>query len=164
MSLQLGEEIETLPASRSQLRRWVGAALLQPARLTLRFVGQEEGRLLNRDYRGRDRATNVLTFNYPVEDLDPFGEAGAGEDPAALAVADLVICLPVVAREAAQQHKTLRDHLAHMVIHGSLHAQGFDHEDEEEAREMEERERNILARFRIADPYATGAEGADPAD
>ena len=102
-----------------------------------------EGRTLNRLYRGRDYATNVLTFEYGADGCDGTTQA------------DIVICLPVAAREARAQRKTPRDHLAHLVVHGALHAQGWDHErGEHEAAEMEARERAILARFRIADPYA----------
>ena len=147
LSIQCGIGIDAPPVARPQLRRWVSAALHQAAELTLRFVGIDEGRQLNRDFRGRDYATNVLTFSY--------AEHGT-PDPDAPAIADLVICLPVVAREADEQRKTLRDHLAHMVVHGTLHAQGHDHEDEDEAMAMETLERGVLARFRIADPYGGG--------
>jgi len=125
------------PVPRPRLRRWVLAALRADARLTLRFVGSRESRALNHAYRGRDYATNVLTFNYadaPVE-------------------ADIVICMPVVRAEARSQHKPLDHHLAHMVIHGVLHAQGLDHEDPVEAAGMETIETALLKRFRIPDPY-----------
>jgi probable rRNA maturation factor len=112
-------------------------ALQTDATLTLRFVGAREGRRLNRDFRGRDYATNVLTFNYaraPVE-------------------ADIVLCLPVIAREARQQGKALRAHLAHLVIHGTLHAQGHDHETSTDAARMERLETRLLARLGYPDPY-----------
>lgn len=128
--------------STSTLRRWIAPALARDAQLTLRFVSRVEGRRLNREFRGKDYATNVLTFAYD--------EAPATDGPVQ---ADIVVCLPVVRREARAQRKTPRDHLAHLVVHGVLHAQGLDHEDEREAREMEAREVEVLRRFRIADPY-----------
>lgn len=145
LSIQLGDSVDALPVSRSQLRRWAAAAIEGPTRLTVRFVGGDEGRELNRTYRGRDYATNVLTF--PYEDHpDPEGTDAVQ--------ADIVICLPVVEREAREQHKTLHHHLAHLVIHGVLHATGYDHEEEDEATQMEARETMLLSRFRIPDPYA----------
>ncbi|MCA3222736.1 MAG: rRNA maturation RNase YbeY [Burkholderiales bacterium] len=130
-----------LPA-RSTLRRWVLLALesTTPAQLTVRFIGRAEARTLNRDFRGRDYATNVLTFDYARAPL----------------AADIVLCLPVIRREAREQAKTLRAHLAHLVIHGVLHARGFDHERPRAARQMEARERRLLAALRIADPYQPG--------
>ena len=142
LAIQLGDGVRELPASRPQLRRWAAAAIDQDARLTLRFVGMAEGRMLNLQYRGRDYATNVLTFAY--EDLHPEGEA---------IEADIVICLPVLAREARARRIALTDHLAHLLVHGVLHACGHDHEQDDEARCMEAQEARILARFRIADPY-----------
>lgn len=140
-----------LPA-RAQVRRWVAAAIavIAPRRaseLTVRFVGTREGRALNQTHRGRDYATNVLTFNL---------HEGA---PSALAktlpiMADIVVCLPVVVREARAQRKRLADHCAHMIVHGILHAHGYDHGDDAEAEVMEDLERRVLARFRVADPYA----------
>lgn len=131
---------------RQQLRRWAQAALnLTPEawaheaiQLTLRFVDEAEGRSLNRDFRQKDYATNVLTFPY--------------DDPDILA-ADIVLCVPVVAREAKEQLKVLKNHYAHLVVHGVLHACGHDHEDEAEANVMEALETRILKRFGIADPY-----------
>ena len=127
-----------LPASRPQLRRWVQAALEADAELVLRFVGREESRQLNHQYRGKDRSTNVLTFDYAHEPV---------------VQADIVICLPVLQDEAHAQNKPLRNHLAHLVIHGVLHAHGMDHLTDEEAAEMESREIELLHRFRIDDPY-----------
>lgn len=127
-----------LPASRPQLRRWVQAALEADAELVLRFVGREESRQLNHQYRGKDRPTNVLTFDYAHEPV---------------VQADIVICLPVLQDEAHAQKKPLRNHLAHLVIHGVLHAHGMDHLTDEEAAEMESREIELLHRFRIDDPY-----------
>ena len=146
LSIQHDDAADACPASRQQLRRWVRAALVRDAALTLRLVGEAEGRALNAQFRGRDYATNVLTFAYDDEAPD----ADAPDHPVQ---ADIVICLPVLAREALEQRKTLRDHLAHLVVHGVLHAQGMDHEDEDEARTMEARETEVLRRFRIADPY-----------
>ena len=127
-----------LPASRPQLRRWVQAALEADAELVVRFVGREESRQLNHQYRGKDRPTNVLTFDYAHEPV---------------VQADIVICLPVLQDEAHAQNKPLRNHLAHLVIHGVLHAHGMDHLTDEEAAEMESREIALLHRFRIDDPY-----------
>lgn len=164
LSIQLGERIDALPAPRSQLRRWVAAALERDCAFTLRFVGTREGRALNRAFRGRDYATNVLTFEYGPDEGDDTPDdrdsaaGSASESPdasAEMAHADIVICLPVVRREAREQRKAPHDHLAHLVVHGALHAQGWDHErGATEAARMEAREREILARFRIGDPYA----------
>ncbi len=155
--------------TRPLLRRWVKAALLGPAELTLRLVDQHEGQSLNRDYRGKDYATNVLTFCYdddefgePGEDFDEASatadsqtEAGSDDDEGLAVVrADIILCTDVLKSEAAAQHKTLLDHTAHLVVHGVLHAQGYDHEDEIEAEAMEQLETAILARLGIANPYA----------
>ena len=132
-------------ATRPKLRRWVQAALLAPAELTVRFVDAEEGRVLNRDYRGKDYATNVLTFAYND------GEEIAADEPTR---ADIVLCTEVLEREAAEQGKTVEEHTAHLVVHGVLHAQGYDHDNDEEAAEMEQLERDILAALGYPDPYA----------
>jgi probable rRNA maturation factor len=129
------------------LRRWVQAALFAPAQLTLRFVNADEGRTLNRDYRNKDYATNVLTFAY-TED----GEEEIGEDEPT--VADIIFCTDVLQREAAEQNKTIEAHTAHLVVHGVLHAQGYDHESDDEAEEMEQLETEILATLGFANPYA----------
>jgi probable rRNA maturation factor len=123
LAIQFGARSGECPVDRSQLRRWAAAALGQDAALTLRFVGSAEGRTLNHEFRGRDYATNVLTFEYPM----------MGEGPLE---ADIVICLPVLAKEARAQGKSLRDHLAHLVVHGTLHAQGMDHENDADAQAM----------------------------
>ena len=128
-------------ASRPLLRRWVQAALLAPAELTIRFVDSTEGRTLNRDYRGKDYATNVLTFAYNED---------AAEDTVC---ADLVLCTDVLYDEAQAQNKTVLAHLAHLVVHGVLHAQGYDHEGDAEAEEMEALETTVLARLGFDDPY-----------
>jgi len=133
--------------SRVEFRRWLRAAEPGAARITVRIVDEDEGRELNRDYRGKDYATNVLTFAY-----------GEGEDmplPKGLPLmGDLVLCRQVVEREAAEQGKLLDAHYAHLSVHGMLHLQGFDHLEDAEADEMEARERQILADLGYADPYA----------
>lgn len=135
--------------SQTQLTHWVSGVLAghpdDPRReLTIRFVDADESQALNRDYRGKDKPTNVLSF--------PF------ENPPGMTLpllGDLVICHTVVAREAEEQHKTLEHHYAHMVIHGTLHLLGYDHMDDDEAEAMEQCERVLLAALGIADPYAT---------
>jgi len=124
--------------SRSDFRRWAKAALLADAEVALRVVDEEEGRTLNRDYRGKDYATNVLTFAYGGEPLS----------------GDIVICAPVVAREAAEQGITLAAHYAHLTLHGMLHLQGYDHETDAEAVTMEAVESFIMQRLGYSDPYA----------
>jgi probable rRNA maturation factor len=131
--------------TRPMLRRWVQAALFAPAELTIRFVDAAEGQALNRDYRAKDYATNVLTFAYNE------GEDIADDAPTQ---ADIILCSDVLEQEAQQQHKTLEEHAAHLVVHGVLHAQGYDHEDDEEAAEMEQLERDILEALGYPDPYA----------
>ncbi|NLD54288.1 MAG: rRNA maturation RNase YbeY [Burkholderiaceae bacterium] len=139
LQIQADPDAGTLPADRRRIRRWVAAALERDAELVLRFVGAAEGRELNRHYRDKDRPTNVLTFPYESEPVTR---------------ADIVVCLPVVRAEALAQRKREIDHLAHLVVHGVLHAQGHDHEREPQASHMEAREVAILHRFGIADPYA----------
>ena len=129
---------------RPQIRAWVRAALdvdgPQGGQITVRIVDSEEGQVLNRDYRGKDYATNVLSFPY---DTDP------------IVCGDLVICAPVVEREAQEQGKPLHAHYAHLVVHGLLHLQGYDHETgEQDAIEMESRERIVLQSLGFDDPYA----------
>jgi probable rRNA maturation factor len=138
LSVQYASAAAGLP-SRPQLRRWVNAALRQSAQVTLRIVDEAEGRELNKSYRGKDYATNVLTFTYDNE-LPLQG--------------DIVLCAPVVAREAQEQRKELAAHYAHLVIHAILHLQGYEHEAEQEASEMENLETAIMAKLGYADPYA----------
>ena len=142
LSVQYACQDEALP-SRSKVRRWVErslkATMPESAVVTVRFVDAEEGQALNRDYRGKDYATNVLSFPYEL----PPEMAG-----------DLVVCLPVVLREAAEQGKAIEAHFAHMLVHGMLHLQGFDHEDDQEAEEMEALERDILLKMGHTNPYA----------
>ena len=126
---------------RHKVARWIRHALALDAEITVRIVDMEEGRQLNRDYRQKDYATNVLTFDYTQEPI---------------VTADLVLCAPVVAREAAEQNKTLAEHYAHLIVHGALHAQGWDHEtSEQDAQEMEAYETEILTGLGFADPYAS---------
>jgi probable rRNA maturation factor len=131
--------------TRPKVRRWVQAALYAPAELTIRFVAAEEGRSLNRDYRGKDYATNVLTFAY---------NEGEELDDDAPTQADIILCTDVLQQEAAEQNKTIEQHTAHLIVHGVLHAQGYDHMDDAEAAEMEGLETEILAGLGMADPYA----------
>lgn len=140
LSVQYAFDAAGVP-DRSRFRRWVGAALKTPALVTLRLVDEAEGRILNRDYRGKDYATNVLTFVY-------------GEEAGKLS-GDIVICAPVVAREAHEQGKPVLEHYAHLTVHGVLHLQGYDHENEREAREMESLEVEIMRKLRFNDPYAS---------
>ncbi len=126
--------------TRPQVRRWVRAACGIPAEVTVRFVDANEGRDLNRDYRGKDYATNVLSFPYAA------GTTLSG---------DLVLCLPVLAREAREQGKPPEAHCAHLIVHGMLHLQGYDHEaGRADAERMEALEREILADLGYPDPYA----------
>ena len=125
---------------RHKVTRWIRHALALDAEITVRIVDEDEGRQLNRDYRQKDHATNVLTFDYAQEPV---------------VSADLVLCAPVVAREAQEQNKTLQEHYAHLLVHGALHAQGWDHEtSEQDAQEMEAYETAILLELGFANPYA----------
>ena len=140
LTVQYGPRSARLP-SRAKLRLWVRAALRRSARLTVRIVGAREARLLNRQYRGRDYATNVLTFIYskqrPLE-------------------GDIAICAPVVAREAHLRGVPREAHYAHLTVHGVLHLQGFDHERAADARRMEKLEVRILEGLGYANPYQDG--------
>ncbi len=123
---------------RHKVTRWLRAALQGDAELTVRIVDTDEGQALNRDYRQKDHATNVLTFDYTQEPI---------------VTADLVLCAPVVAMEAKEQGKTLEEHYAHLLVHGALHAQGWDHDEDEDAQVMELRESEIMARLGFNNPY-----------
>ncbi len=143
LAVQYASSDTELPG-RGSIRRWLAAAQSRPAQLTVRLVDAEEGRALNRDYRQRDYATNVLTFAYHDGEADIDG--------------DIVLCAPVIRLEAATQGKLLSHHYAHLLIHGMLHLHGMDHQTEAEARQMESLERVILQRMRVPDPYAEAAE------
>jgi probable rRNA maturation factor len=139
LSLQQPDGRHRQVLRRHRVARWIRAALEAPAEITVRIVDEDEGRTLNREYRSKDYATNVLTFDYQREPV---------------IVADLVLCAPVVAREAREQRKTLEAHYAHLLVHGALHAQGWDHERAVGARRMEALETRLLAALGYADPYA----------
>jgi probable rRNA maturation factor len=139
LAIQRASRAAHIPPDR-KLRAWARAAAPRGGAVTLRYVAEAEGRRLNREFRGKDYATNVLSFPYE-EDGTPQG--------------DVVICAPVAAREAIAQGKEVDAHHAHLLVHGLLHLQGYDHEKSaSEARRMERRERSILARLGFADPYA----------
>jgi probable rRNA maturation factor len=142
LSLQFGKlddaALHRAALPRHKVARWLRHALQSDAEITVRIVDAEEGQMLNRDYRHKDYATNVLTFDYTLEPV---------------VTADLVLCAPVVAREAKEQGKTLEAHYAHLLVHGALHAQGWDHELDEDAQVMELRETEVLARLGFKNPY-----------
>ena len=143
LSLQFGNfpdaALHRAALPRHSVTRWIRHALQSDGEITVRIVGSEEGQTLNRDYRGKDYATNVLTFDYTQEPV---------------VTADLVLCAPVVAREAQENGKTLQAHYAHLLVHGTLHAQGWDHETgEQDAEEMEALEIEILAGLGFDNPY-----------
>ena len=139
LSVQYGIGNHRLP-SRQRIRSWAKAALLSNAQVTLRLVGAREGRALNREFRGKDHATNVLTFAYP--DTEPLS-------------GDIVLCAPVIAKEAREQRKPIEAHYAHLVVHGMLHVQGYDHENSSDATAMETLEAEIVVKLGYADPYKT---------
>ncbi|THG79435.1 rRNA maturation RNase YbeY [Pseudomonas sp. A-1] len=150
LDLQLASTAGELPGE-AQLRRWCELALRQrtaPSELTIRIVDEAEGRELNRTWRGKDYATNVLSFPAEVPE-------GILDIPL---LGDLVICAQVVAREAAEQGKAADAHWAHLTIHGCLHLLGYDHIDDDEAEEMEALERQLLAELGYPDPYASDEE------
>jgi len=137
-SLQLASDAADIPAL-AQFKRWVRSALRVETSLTIRIVDEEEGRQLNAAYRGRDYATNVLTF--PLT-----------EEP--VLMGDIVICAPVVAKEAAEQGKPLLAHYAHMTVHGVLHLHGYDHEVDAQAELMEAMEIAVMQKLGFVNPYA----------
>ncbi len=139
LSLQFADASHRAQLPRHKVARWMRAALEAPAEIAVRIVDADEGQALNRDYRGKDYATNVLTFDYAREPV---------------VQADLVLCAPVVEREALEQGRPLQAHYAHLLVHGTLHAQGYDHEKSRDAKLMERRETEILAALGFADPYA----------
>lgn len=139
LSLQFADGSHRALLPRHRVRRWLRASLSVPAQLTVRIVGADEGRQLNRRFRRKDYATNVLTFGYQTEPV---------------VVADLVLAAPVVEREAREQGIDLVAHYAHLLVHGALHAQGMDHARARDARAMEARETEVLRALGFADPYA----------
>ena len=149
LSLQFADARHRALLPRHWVARWLRAALDHPADLAVRIVGEAEGRTLNHDYRSKDYATNVLTFAYG----SGTGDAGDAPAPGSAIAADLVLCAPVVEREALEQGRSLEAHYAHLLVHGALHAQGFDHEQDAEARVMEDREIEVLRGLGFADPY-----------
>jgi len=142
LTLQFPDERLKKQLPKAFLKSAVQAALFAPAEITLRFVDAAEGKILNRDFRGKDYATNVLTFAY-TED-----------EHAETTQADIILCTDVLQQEAEAQNKTIHDHALHLIVHGVLHAQGYDHLDDEEAEEMEGLEAEILATLGVANPYA----------
>lgn len=161
LSLQItrfdGAPAHRAALARHRVARWLRHALdagVESAEITVRVVDADEGRQLNRDYRRKDYATNVLTFAYGAVGDERGAQAAARADADAVLEGDLVLCVPVVVREAAEQGKTLDAHFAHLVVHGMLHLQGHDHEDDAQADAMESLERVMLAALGYPDPYA----------
>jgi probable rRNA maturation factor len=138
LSLQFADPTDRALLPRHKVKRWIRAALAAPAEITVRIVGADEGQALNRDYRAKDYATNVLTFDYSHTPV---------------VVADLVLCAPVVAREAREMKIDRQAHYAHLLVHGTLHAQGHDHEVDAQARVMEACETEVLAGLGFNNPY-----------
>jgi probable rRNA maturation factor len=138
LSLQQPDGRHRAVLTRARVARWIRAALQAPGQITVRIVDEGEGCALNRDFRRQDHATNVLTFDYQREPV---------------VVADLVLCAPVVAREAREQRLTLEAHYAHLLVHGALHAQGWDHRRAADAQRMQARETVLLAALGYRDPY-----------
>ena len=142
LSLQFGKfkdaDKHRAALPRHKVIRWIRNTLEVDGEITVRIVDAEEGQTLNREYRHKDYATNVLTFDYTQ---------------APVVSADLVLCAPVISKEAKEQKKTLQAHYAHMIVHGTLHAQGWDHELDEDAEVMELRETEIMARLGFKNPY-----------
>ena len=138
LSVQYACNREGLPL-RADFVRWARAALVGGGEITIRLVDADEGQELNNEYRGKDYATNVLSFPYDTEPV---------------VMGDLVICPSVVAREAAEQKKPLEAHYAHLTVHGMLHLQGWDHDNDDDAEAMENEEKEILAALGYPDPYA----------
>jgi probable rRNA maturation factor len=146
LSLQFADRSLKALLPRHRVTRWIRAALEHPAELTVRFVDAQEGRALNHEFRGKDYPTNVLTFDY--------------EPGPPVVVADLVLCAPVLVAEAQALGKPVAEHAAHLLVHGTLHAQGWDHETSvADAEAMEAQETAVLAGLGFADPYATSRRG-----
>ena len=143
LTVQYAVGARNLPG-RAQFRRWVRAALEHDARITVRIIGRAEGKSLNRHFRRRDRPTNVLTFVY--RDAPPYE-------------GDLALCAAVVTREAREQRKSVTAHYAHLVVHGTLHLQGYDHKKDSDAGVMEFRESQIVTQLGYPDPYGKARHG-----
>ena len=137
LAVQYATEARELP-TRAQFRRWIKVALQRDVMITLRIVDEAEGRELNKNYRGKDYATNVLTFVY---------------DDSQTLTGDVVMCAPVVVREAAAQHKDWLAHYAHLTLHAALHLQGYDHESDADAAAMESLETTLMLELHYPDPY-----------
>ena len=144
LAIQYASEAPSLPTA-AQFRKWVARTLRVDTEVTLRIVDEAEGQALNRDYRGKDYATNVLTF--PL-----------AEEPHLMG--DIILCAPVVAAEARTQNKTLQAHYAHLTVHGVLHLHGYDHETEAQAELMETLESEIVMKLGYPDPYLSEKEAA----
>ncbi|MBY0233848.1 MAG: rRNA maturation RNase YbeY [Burkholderiaceae bacterium] len=138
LSLQFADPRHRALLPRHKVAKWIRAALELPGEITVRIVGAEEGQRLNKEFRAKDYATNVLTFDYSHEPV---------------VCADLVICAEVVEREALDAKIDIAAHYAHMLVHGALHAQGYDHEEDDEAACMEARETELMLALGFADPY-----------
>lgn len=145
LSLQFADAADRGLLPRHRVARWIRAALDAPAEITVRIVGLDEGRALNLGYRAKDYATNVLTFDYSTEPI---------------VIADLVLCAPVLRREAHEMGISLEAHYAHLLVHGTLHAQGFDHEVDVDAQVMEAHETTLLGQLGFVDPYACVVKSA----
>ena len=143
LSLQFADPRHRALLPRHKVMRWIRAALESPGEITVRIVGTDEGQRLNREFRSKDYATNVLTFDYA---------------DAPVVQADLVICAEVVEREAAEAQIAIAAHSAHMLVHGTLHAQGYDHEADDEAACMERRESELMGALGFEDPYRRGSD------
>jgi probable rRNA maturation factor len=138
LQLQIAPRVVHAPKA-ARVRRWVTTALMRPGEITVRIVGAAEGRRLNLRYRGEDHATNVLSFPYALSRR--------------LVQGDIVLCAPVIAREARDQKKTLDAHYAHLTVHAVLHLQGYDHARRREAGRMERLEKRLLTKLGYPDPY-----------
>ena len=147
LSLQVADPTERMLLTRHQASRYLRATLDVPADITLRIVGVEEGQALNLEFRGKDYPTNVLTFDYAQEPV---------------VLADLVLCAPVLRREAEELGIAVEAHCAHLIVHGALHALGFDHETDADAAVMEARETQVMQALGFADPYVATSDAATP--